>query len=49
MRRTAQESAAAGTLDSAFTRAGKQWAMFGGIATLLPIIILFLMVLKPGI
>jgi len=49
MRRISQDSVTAGVLDPEYTRAGKQWAMFGGIATLLPIIILFLMVLKPGI
>ena len=49
MRRISQESAASGVLDPAYTRAGKQWAMFGGIVTLLPIIILFVMVIKPGV
>jgi uncharacterized membrane protein len=47
MARLARQSAASGSLDPAYQRASKIWAMFGGIATLLPIIILFLMVLKP--
>lgn len=49
MRRLSQEGVANGAVDPEYTRAGKQWAMFGGIATLLPIVILFLMVLKPGV
>jgi uncharacterized membrane protein len=47
MARLARQSAASGSLDPAYQRASKIWAIFGGIATLLPIIILFLMVLKP--
>lgn len=47
MVRLAEESVAKGSLDQDYQRASKKWAMFGGIATLLPIIILFLMVLKP--
>jgi len=47
MARLAQASVQQGTLDPAYTKASKQWAMYGGIATLLPVIILFLMVLKP--
>ena len=45
--RLSQEGLAAGSLDSAYSRTSKRWSMFGGIATLLPIVILFLMVLRP--
>jgi uncharacterized membrane protein len=47
MARLARESAAQGRLDPAYQRTSKRWAILGGIATTLPIIILFLMVLKP--
>ena len=47
MVRLSQEGLASGSLDSAYTRTSKRWSMYGGIATLLPIIILFLMVLRP--
>ena len=49
MVRLAQLGAARGTPDPGYWQASKKWAMFGGIATLLPVVILFLMVLKPGI
>ena len=45
--RLAREGAVSGALDPSYRRASRRWAMFGGIATLLPIVILFLMVLKP--
>jgi uncharacterized membrane protein len=48
MVRLAQEGADAGALGPEYRRAGRIWSMFGGIATLLPILILFLMVFKPG-
>ena len=47
MVRLAQEGADAGALGPEYCRAGRIWSMFGGIATLLPILILFLMVFKP--
>jgi uncharacterized membrane protein len=47
MARLARQGTASGSLDPAYQRTGKIWAIFGGIATLLPIVILFLMVLKP--
>lgn len=47
MARLAREGAASGTLDPAYYRTSWMWAIFGGIATLLPVVILFLMVLKP--
>ena len=47
MARLASEGAASGSLDPAYWKSSRTWAIFGGIATLLPIIILFLMVLKP--
>ena len=48
MARLARQSAARGSLDPAYTRSSRLWAIFGGVATLLPIVILFLMVLKPA-
>ena len=48
MVRLAQEGADAGALGPEYRKAGRIWSMFGGIATLLPILILFLMVFKPG-
>ena len=47
--RLAQEGADAGTLGPEYHKASRIWSMFGGIATLLPILILFLMVYKPGV
>jgi uncharacterized membrane protein len=38
---------AAGTLPPEFRRLSRRWAMWGGIATLLPLVVLFLMVAKP--
>ncbi len=49
MVRLAQEGADAGALGPEYRKAGRIWAMFGGVATLLPVLILFLMVLKPGL
>jgi uncharacterized membrane protein len=37
----------AGSLPPEFARLSKRWAMWGGIATLLPILALLLMVTKP--
>ena len=48
MARLAQESLASSALDPAYQQAGKLWSMVGGVVTLLSIVILFLMVLKPG-
>lgn len=48
MVRLAQQGAASGTLDPAYRQASRRWAMFGGVATLLPVVILALMVLKPA-
>jgi uncharacterized membrane protein len=49
MARLARQGAASGTLDPAYRQASKKWARFGGVATLLPLVILALMVLKPAI
>ena len=49
MVRLAEQGAAGGTAVPGYRSASKRWAMFGGIATLLPLVILFLMVLKPAI
>ncbi len=48
MVRLAQEGADAGALGPEYRKASRIWSMFGGIATLLPVLILFLMVFKPG-
>ena len=48
MARLSRAAADRGAPDPDYARASRRWAMFGGIATLLPVIILFLMVLKPG-
>jgi len=37
----------AGAFPRVFARLSRRWAMWGGIATLLPVIVLFLMVTKP--
>lgn len=47
MVRLAQEGLSRGQLDQAYSRTSRRWSMFGGIATLLVVIILFLMVLRP--
>ena len=47
MARQAQEGIAAGSLPAAYRRSSKIWEGVNGIATLLPLIILFLMVFKP--
>ncbi len=47
MVRLAQEGADAGAMGPEYRSASRIWSMFGGIATLLPILILFLMVFKP--
>ena len=49
MVRLAQEGADAGALSPEYRKAGRIWSMFGGVATLLPVLILFLMVFKPGL
>ena len=49
MVRLAQEGADAGELSPDYRSASRIWSMFGGVATLLPVLILFLMVFKPGI
>ena len=49
MVRLAQEGADAGALSPDYLKAGRIWSMFGGVATLLPVLILFLMVFKPGL
>lgn len=43
-----QEGIVRGALDPVYARAGRRWALFGGIATALPVVVLFLMVFKPG-
>jgi uncharacterized membrane protein len=49
MARLSRESVTSGSLHPEYRRASTRWAMFGGIATLLPLAILFLMVIKPGV
>ena len=47
MLRLAREGVSRGVVDPAYRRASRLWTIFGGIATLLPMIILFLMVIRP--
>ena len=48
MTRLAGDQAAAGQADPVYRQASRTWAMMGGVATLLPVVILVLMSLKPG-
>ena len=48
MVRLSLDGAARGFMDPAYTRTSRLWSIFGGVATLLPVIILFLMVLRPS-
>jgi uncharacterized membrane protein len=48
MVRLAQRGAANRTPDPDYRQASRRWSMFGGIATLLPVVILVLMVLRPA-
>ena len=48
MTRLAVDQAAAGQGDPVYRQASRTWAMMGGVATLLPVVILVLMTLKPG-
>ena len=47
MVRMSRDALERGSEDPAYARASRRWAMFGGIATLLPVVVLFLMVLRP--
>ena len=47
--RQAQEGVAAGGMPPAYQKSSKIWEMVNGIATLLPLVILILMVVKPGL
>ena len=47
MARLSQDGLSRGQLDPAYSPTSRRWSMFGGIATLLVVIILFLMVLRP--
>ena len=47
MLQLAREGVSRGVVDPAYRRTSRLWAIFGGIATLLPMIILFLMVIRP--
>ena len=48
MSRLARDQATAGQLDPEYQKASRRWSMMGGVATLLPVVILVLMVFKPG-
>ena len=48
MTRLARDKAAACQPNSEYRRASRTWSMMGGAATLLPVVILVLMVLRPG-
>ena len=47
MLQLAREGVSRGVVDPAYRRTSRLWAIFGGVATLLPMIILFLMVIRP--
>ncbi len=47
MIRQAKESIATGQLTAGYQRASMIWNVFGTVATLLPIVVLYLMVVKP--
>lgn len=47
MIRGSEEAVRTGVVPAAYHRASRQWAVFGTLATLLPVIILYLMVAKP--
>ena len=49
MVRLANDQAAAGTPDPNYRQASRTWSMMGGAATLMPVIILVLMAVKPGV
>lgn len=49
MVRIAAEDAATGRLSAEYTSVSRTWSIWGGIMTLLPIIILVLMVLRPNV
>lgn len=49
MTRLARDQAAAGQADPDYRKASRTWSMMGGVATLLPVVILVLMVMKPGV
>ena len=48
MTRLDRDQAAAGQADPDYRQASRTWSMMGGVATLLPVVILVLMVLRPG-
>ena len=48
MTRLARDQATAGQPDPNYRKASRTWSMMGGVATILPVVILVLMVLKPG-
>ena len=47
MMRLARDGVSRGVVDPDYRRLSRLWAIFGGIATLIPMIILFLMVIRP--
>jgi uncharacterized membrane protein len=49
MIRRSEESVRAGALTEAYRKASRQWAVFGTVATLLPVVVLYLMIAKTNI
>ena len=47
--RIATDCAETGKLSEGYTAVSRTWSIWGGVVTLLPIVILILMVLKPGL
>ena len=47
MVRLSREGVTRGALDPSYTQISRLWAIFGGIVTVLPVVVLLLMVLKP--
>lgn len=49
MIRLSEQSLQAGTLSDAYRKASKQWAAYGIAATLLPLVVLYLMIAQPNL
>ena len=47
--RIATDCAETGKLSEGYTAVSRTWSIWGGVVTLLPIVILILMVLNPGL
>lgn len=49
MIRLSEQSVRSGSLSEAYRKASKQWAVYGIAATLLPVVVLYLMIAQPAI